>query len=119
MATKTRAKKTTKKATTVQAEVTSSWSVKDFCSDHGITTVTKVRVNTNGYPFITFINESSEAENIYFSKSLAEELNLQEGDAPSVLKGKRIVELEYDNNEVRFKIAKPGSDEYVSVSDLF
>jgi hypothetical protein len=50
-------------------------SIKDFAKSKGFMQLAPaVRINTNGYPFITFINEKNEAENIYFSKSAAEQV---------------------------------------------
>ena len=109
------------------ATINSTSTVKAFCSDNEVTNVSKVRINTNGYPFITFLYKAidpatnkNKAENIYFSKGLAEELSPQAGDAPSILVGKNIIELVNDETgEVRKKISRSGSTDYVSVDDLF
>ena len=48
-------------------------SVKDFAAKHKfIQMAPAVRVNENGYPFITFIDIDNKAENVYFSKAAAE-----------------------------------------------
>lgn len=48
-------------------------SIKDFCKSKGFTQIVpSVRVNENGYPYITFIDAKNIAENIYFSKSASQ-----------------------------------------------
>lgn len=43
--------------------------IKDFVANKKfVQIVPVVRVNTNGYPFITFIDKDNVAENVYFSK---------------------------------------------------
>ena len=55
-------------------------SVKDFMLGNGFTQVCKqVRVNTNGYPFVTFMDATNTAHNIYFSKKAAS--SFEEGAA--------------------------------------
>jgi len=50
-------------------------SIKDFAKSKGFMQLAPtVRINTNGYPFITFIDSNNVAENIYFSKSAAEQV---------------------------------------------
>ena len=50
-------------------------SIKDFAKMKGFMQLAPaVRINTNGYPFVTFINEKNEAENIYFSKAASEQV---------------------------------------------
>ncbi len=47
-------------------------SIKDFATKHKfIQMAPAVRVNENGYPFITFIDVDNKAENVYFSKASA------------------------------------------------
>ncbi len=48
-------------------------TLKDFCVSKGFTQIAPVvRTNTNGYPYITFINSNNEAENVYFSKTTSQ-----------------------------------------------
>ena len=45
-------------------------TVKEFVAKKGFTQIVPVvRVNENGYPYITFIDGANKAENIYFSKA--------------------------------------------------
>jgi hypothetical protein len=47
-------------------------TIKDYCKSKGFTQIApSIRSNTNGYPFITFIDAANKAENIYFSKNAA------------------------------------------------
>jgi hypothetical protein len=44
-------------------------SVKEFVTSKAfVSLVPVVRVNENGYPFITFIDKDNKAENVYFSR---------------------------------------------------
>lgn len=44
-------------------------TVKELATKKGFTQIVpQVRVNENGYPFVTFIDGNNKAENIYFSK---------------------------------------------------
>lgn len=46
-----------------------TYSVQEFAvNNQFISLVPTVRVNENGYPYITFIDVNNKAENIYFSK---------------------------------------------------
>lgn len=62
---------TTKPTTNLKVE-----SIKDFAKSKGFMQLAPaVRINTNGYPFITFIDSNNVAENIYFSKAAAEQVD--------------------------------------------
>lgn len=44
-------------------------TIKQFIAQKGFTSIVPtVRENVNHYPFLTFINDKNEAENVYFSK---------------------------------------------------
>ena len=111
--------------TRTQVQIISSNPIEVFCADNNIRSISKVRVNKNGFPFCTFLNSANEAENIYFSRNLASDLGLSAGDAQSCLKGRNILKLEIlDENEngtgeFRLKIAKSAGEDYMSVADLF
>lgn len=48
---------------------------KQYCIDTKVVSIAKsVRVNANGYPYITILREDSIAENIYFSKLASAEI---------------------------------------------
>ncbi len=50
-------------------------SIKDFAKSKGfMNIVPRVRINENGYPYVTFIDSDNKAENIYFSKKAAEQV---------------------------------------------
>lgn len=97
-------------------------AVKDFMKQNGFTQVHReVRVNTNGYPYITFINAKNEAENIYFSKGAA--------DMPEASVGTQIGKGYFDNfnvatttnekGEERIKLVRTGSSTRLDIDDLF
>lgn len=89
---------------------------KEWCDTRGVTSVfPKVRVNQNGYPFCTVLM-GSEAENIYFSKSAAE--NLIEDDIISNPLGLKVVETLNSEGEQRLKLTWSSGD-YISVAEFF
>lgn len=66
-------------------------SVKDYASKMNYTTlVPVVRVNENGYPYITFINDKNEANNIYFSRKAAEAVTAGQPVTKDMLKSYQI-----------------------------
>lgn len=59
-------------------------SIKDFAqSNNYVQVVQQVRINTNSYPFLTFIDAKNKAENIYFSKAASKMVT----DGQTVTKG--------------------------------
>lgn len=116
----------TPKVEEVTAEIVASYSMREFAKEFGIIKASPVRVNANGYPFITFLQDAKGAdgkniaENVYFSKKAA--LEVAEGDEATVCKdlGLKVLELEYSNGETRLKLSLEGDGgEYTSIEDLF
>ena len=95
-------------------------TIKAFAKSKGFTQMHQsVRENKNGYPFITFINASNEAENIYFSKRAAE--SVAEGTAitRSLLEGFQMSEVVYsDGRPTQWKISSQGESTRVDLEDL-
>lgn len=95
------------------------YSVKDFCNSNNLVEVAKkIRANSNGYLFITFIDSNNEALNIYFSKRLCEDFS--EGDV--IVKGffndKVIVETLNEEGETRLKLSYKDSQRH-NLSELW
>ncbi len=45
-------------------------NIKDYAKSNDIVSIVPtVKINTNGYPFLTMINSKNEAHNVYFSKA--------------------------------------------------
>lgn len=57
-------------------------TAKAFAAQQGFNMVSKVRKNTNGYLFVTFLSseDPNHVENIYFGVRFAEEGGYKEGD---------------------------------------
>lgn len=94
--------------------------LKDYCTAQGVTAISPVRKNTNGYPFVTLLSSKFEggAMNIYFSKSTA--AKVVEGQEPKALglSSMRVVEASNATGEARLKLTNSTGD-YASVEDLF
>jgi hypothetical protein len=93
-------------------------TVQEFCATNKVSALSSVRVNENGYPFLTLLSPEFEggAQNIYFSKSVAMQVKL--GTTPKELGLKDYVVATTTNavGETRLKLSKT---QYVSVEDLF
>ena len=93
-------------------------SIKEFVKDNGFTTIANtVRKNRNGYPFITFINDDNEAENIYFSKKASEGLEEGQPVNKELFKDLYIAETENAEGEKRMKLCKGGGNR-LAIDDL-
>ncbi len=92
--------------------------LQEFCIDTQVTAVNPiVRVNSNGYLFITFLRDE-EAENIYLSKKL-NEVYTEKQDIRSELRNMFITHSVNAEGELRTKLCERGESEYVDVSELF
>lgn len=95
-------------------------TVKEFVAQKQVTSLSVVRFNTNNLPFVTFLGPQFEggAENIYFSKSLSEKVQLGMKPSELGLKDLFIMDIINAEGETRTKIAA-GSADYESVDNLF
>lgn len=91
--------------------------LKAWMKNNGWTAISKVRTNTNGYPFATVVNEDGEAENIYFSKRMAGEVGV---DDSAKLWASDVIVRETTNaaGEMRLKLCSATGEDYTSVDDL-
>ena len=81
-------------------------SVSEFCAANNLVEVAKsVRVNANGYPYITFIDSSNVAFNLYLSISLSSEIAEGTEIRRGFFNDKVIAETENAEGEKRFKLA--------------
>lgn len=93
-------------------------SFREFCKAEGITSIHKtIRVNKNGYPFVTVLR-GSDAENIYFSKKAAAEV--AEGESvKSVANSLYINTATNAEGESRTKLSFAGNSSYEDINDMF
>lgn len=112
-------------ATVAQTQITNPLtviSVKDFMKANNFTQVhNEVRQNSNGYPFVTFINGKNEAENIYFSKEAAKLPSAKLGTpiAKGYFNDFSIAETKNEAGETRIKLVRAGSSSRLDMDDLF
>ena len=91
--------------------------LKAWMKANGWSAVSKVRTNSNGYPFATVVNEDGDAENIYFSKKMAGEVGVD--DKATFWAGGVIVrETTNAAGEMRLKLCSAVGEDYTSVDDL-
>ena len=93
-------------------------SVKAFCAKNAIIEVVpKVRVNDNGYPYVTFINKDNEATNVYFSINAAGTVE-ENQDIREIAKDLQIVYVKNAAGEDRIKLSRKSASR-ITVEDLF
>ncbi len=97
-------------------------SVASFCADNKVDAISKVRMNTSGYPFITMVGEGFEGggENIYFSREQAKLVKEGQEPADLGLASLQIAHTENADGDARLKISGKGDGgaDYTNVSDL-
>lgn len=85
--------------------------VKEFASQNGFNMVSKVRKNTSGYLYATFLSSDNpnHVENIYFGVRFAEEGGYKEGDDLKVA-DLWVTAVENAQSEARWKLTDKEGD---------
>lgn len=95
-------------------------SVQEFMQKHGFTQLVKVvRVNSNSYPYITFIDSNNKSENIYFSTNAAKLVDEGQEIVKGFFEPFRAALTSNAQGEERWKIVAQGTGLRASVEDLF
>ena len=113
-------------ATELAAQATATVSlvrvpVQEFMKSSGFTSIHKeVRINSNGYPYITFITANNVSENIYFSKKASEMVTEGELVVRGWFDSFKAAEVKNAAGEMRTKLvsANEGGNR-LDASDLF
>lgn len=93
-------------------------SIQEFVTSNNFTSINEcIRVNINGYPFVTFINADNVAENVYFSKSESEKVIEGTVITMEMLKSWSIATTTNAAGELRMKIV--GAGKRLSLASLF
>ena len=102
----------------MKTETLNTISISEFVNTNKFVEINNtVRTNSNGYPFVTFINASNVAENVYFSK--ASSATISKGDAVTkeFLANYRIAKTTNADGEVRTKLVSNNSNR-ISLASL-
>lgn len=92
-------------------------TIKEFCSNKGFVQLGKsVRTNTNGYPFITFIDKDNKAENVYFSKSASQSVGAGQLVTKDLLSTLQVATTQNAEGQVRIKLIS--NSERLDISSL-
>ena len=92
-------------------------TLKEFFNSKNITQITpNIRVNTNGYPFITCIDSKNVSENIYFSKAAAQGVKANQPVTKELLSNYGITITKNAEGEERIKLSS--NSERLNVADL-
>lgn len=93
-------------------------SIKDFAKSRSFVQINKtVKTNVNGFPYITFIDASNVAENVYFSKGASASIKAGD-DFTAIIKDYEICSAENADGETRMKLCRKGGDR-VELDSLF
>lgn len=88
-----------------------------------VSSVSGLRFNNNGYPYVTLITNDGKANNVYFgirSAEIIEDDNMAEGDRlDSMLAKASLVDVVNEGKEQRFKISLQGISDYESAASIF
>ena len=92
-------------------------TIKEFAQANGFVQIApSVRTNVNSYPFITFINASNVAENVYFSKNAAKMVGAGEAITKELLKQLQVASVINAAGEVRTKLVS--NSERIDINSL-
>jgi len=80
--------------------------------------VPTIRVNSSGYPFMTFITADNEAENIYFSQKAAEKVDDETIVDREFIHSMIVCDTKNANGDERPKLAFASSGNRLNLSDL-
>lgn len=81
-----------------------------------------VRINTNGYKYITCLNPKGEANNVYLGKGTAERMPIGmelRQLTKEQLDNMKLIKTINENGEVRFKFGMAGISDYTTAEALF
>jgi len=94
----------------------SRMSLKSYVAQEGVTAISNVKSNTNGYPYVTIVTDVG-ADNLYFSKKASSKVSA--GDLiKSFAKDLFVVACQNAQGEDRLKLSF-NSEDYSGVDDLF
>ncbi len=94
-------------------------TVKEFAVQNGFNMISKVRKNTNGYMFATFLTKEdpNHVENVYFGVRFAEEGGLKEGDALPI-GSLYVTDVENAAGEQRWKLTDRTGDNAATLASM-
>ena len=88
-----------------------------------VSSVSTLRFNANGYPYVTMLTNDKKSNNVYFgvrSAEIIEDDNLVEGsNVDAMIATASLVDTLNASNEQRFKISLKGISDYSSAADIF
>jgi len=99
-------------------------SLKKLVQDKVVTNISSLRVNINGYPYVTML-VGNKSQNVYFGQKTAELVSdtFSEGDSIlAFLADAEVIETINEAGETRFKLSKNAGSDYASetaMADVF
>ena len=103
-----------------------SVSLRKCVQEAGIQTISQLRSNASGYPYVTLVNKDGASFNLYFGQKSAEVLPVVGSKIVHLLKDATIVQTTNAAGEMRFKLSIPKAGQSATgyaaaseMSDLF
>lgn len=84
-----------------------------------VTNVSAVRENETGYLFVTVLNASGAASNIYFGKKSAEQVSVDDKLTGEQLMNAEFVLATNEDGDARIKLSLSGESDYTDVLSMF
>ncbi len=86
-----------------------------------ISTISRLKFNTNGYPFVTLLTKDNKSQNVYFGIKSSQVIGNAYGEGEDILKeltNADIIQTENAQGETRYKISLPGDSNYSSETEM-
>lgn len=95
-------------------------SLREFVANYAITEIIpEIRENSNGYSFITFVNDRNDAENVYFGSSIAKDYSAGTPVTRAMLDRLQIYQYAREDGKQGLRLVrKAGNESKVSIDTL-
>lgn len=102
----------------METNSTKSVSLRKAFENGVITNISKVRENSNHYPYVTVLN-GTKSNNVYFGKKSAESIKVGEHLTVEQLTTANLLLTTNADGETRLKIGLGSSDSYTNLDNIF
>lgn len=102
----------------METNVIKSVSLAKAVTSGLVRNISKVRQNSNGYPYVTMLN-GDKASNVYFGKKSAQGVNVGDVLTSEQLQKAQVILATNESGEQRLKLSFGGESEYTDLSTVF
>jgi hypothetical protein len=94
-------------------------SLSNFVEKYNFTEIVpEIRKNSNGYPFVTFLNSKNVATNVYFGSSISDSYSEGTKITSEMLKGLQAYEYLREDGGLGLRLVSKNAGNRVSISSL-